>query len=131
MKLSLVLVLLSFVGFSIVITGLFFARKHVGFRFLAALMFVVALLGGALIFLTLEQDVHGMLRIFLMLTGIAPAAMIVSVILHNVISGLLTALLKREFEEAIFFLTAVFACPAAFLAGAVGSIVLIVKNMLH
>jgi hypothetical protein len=114
-----------------VVASLFFARKHVGFRFLAALMFPLSILGGALIFLTIEQNVRGAFRVFLVLVGIAPAAMIVSIILHNAISGLLTALLKREFEEAVFFLIALFACPAAFLVGTIGSIVLIIKNVIH
>ena len=131
MRSSLVLLFLSFVVFSIVVVSLFFARKRVGFPFLAALLFTLSLSGGTLILLTLEQGVEGTLRIFLMLSGTAPTAMLVSIILHNVISGLLTALLKREFEEALFFLIALFACPAAFLVGTMGSIVLIVRDMVH
>ena len=90
-------------------------------------MTAISLLGAALIFLTLKQDVAGILKIFLILAGAAPATMIISVILHNAISGLLTHFLKREVEEAVFFLIAVFGCPAAFLVGVVGSIVMMIR----
>ena len=131
MRSSLVLLFLSFAVFSVVLISLFFARKRVGSPFLVALLFTLSLSGGALILLALEQGAEGTLRIFLILSGAAPTAMLVSVILHNTISGLLTALLRREFEEALFFLIALFACPAAFLVGTMGSIVLIVRDMVH
>ena len=131
MRLSLVLVFLSFLGFSGVVTGLFLARKHVGFPFLAALLLALSLLGGTLIYMILEQGMSGALRTFLMLAGFAPGAMIVSVILHNLVSGLFTLLLKREFEEAVFFLIALFVCPAAFLVGAMGGMALIIKDMVY
>jgi hypothetical protein len=130
MRLSLIWVFFSLLVLSVVVAILFFAKKHVKFVFLAAIMFALALLGGALILLTLEQDVGGMLKIFLILAGIAPAAMIVSIILHNAISGLLTSLLNREFEEAVFFLIALFGCPAVFLVGVVGSLVLIIRDII-
>ena len=127
---SLIWVFFSLLVLSVVVVILFFARKHTKFVFLAAMLFALALLGGALILLTLEQDIGGSLRIFLILAGVAPAAMIVSVILHNAISGLLTSLLNRDFEEAVFFLIALFGCPALFLVGIVGSIVLLIRDML-
>ncbi len=130
MRLSLIWVFLSLLVLSVVAAVLFFARKHARFVFLAAILFALALLGGALILLTLEQDIGGLLRIFLTLAGVAPAAMIVSIILHNAISGLLTSLLNRDFDEAVFFLIALFGCPALFLVGVVGSIVLLIRDML-
>jgi len=129
MRLSLIWVFFSLLVLSVVVAILFFAKKHVKSVFLAAILLALALLGGSLILLTLEQDVGGSLRIFLILAGVAPAAMIVSVILHNAVSGLLTSLLNREFEEAVFFLIALFGCPAVFLVGVVGSIVLLIRNI--
>jgi hypothetical protein len=130
MRLSLIWVFFSLLVLSVVVAILFFARKHAKFVFLAAILFALALLGGALILLTLEQDVGGSLRIFLILAGVAPAAMIASIILHNAISGLLTSLLNRDFEEAVFFLIALFGCPAVFLVGVVGSLVLIIRDII-
>jgi len=129
MRLSLIWVFFSLLVLSVVVAILFFAKKHVKSVFLAAILLALALLGGSLILLTLEQDIAGTLRIFLILAGVAPAAMIVSVILHNAVSGLLTSLLNREFEEAVFFLIALFGCPAVFLVGVVGSIVLLIRNI--
>ena len=129
MRLSLVLVFLSLVGLSALVTIAIFLKKHVSFTILAALMLAASLLGGALIFLTLKQDVGGLLKVFLILAGASPAVMVISVILHNAISGLLTALLHREVEEAVFFLTALFGCPAVFLVGIVGSITLFIRDV--
>jgi hypothetical protein len=130
MRLSLIWVFFSLLVLSVVVAILFFARKHVKFVFMAAIMFALALLGGALILLTLEQDVGGSLKVFLILAGVAPAAMVVSIILHNAISGLLTSLLNRDFEEAVFFLIALFGCPAVFLVGVIGSLVLIIRDII-
>jgi len=116
-------------GFS-VIAYLLIAKRHVKFSFLALLIFTLSLLGEVLIYLTLKQGVTGTLKVFLIIQGISPAAMIASAILHNVISALLTSLLKREVEEPFLFLMALFGCPVAFLVGAVGSILLIIKAIL-
>lgn len=129
MRLSLSIVFWCFVGFSAVVVALFFAKRDSSFRFKSILVFILALLGGALVFLTLSQGVGGMLRVFLIMAGTAPAAMIISVILHNAVSGLLTALLKRKIEEAVFFLIAIFGCPAALFVGVIVSITLIIRSM--
>lgn len=131
MRFLLVLVFLLLIGFCAIVLGLFFTKKHVKFPVLAALALVLSLLGGVLIFLTLKQGIRGALKVYLILAGAAPAAMVISVVLHNAISGLLTALLHRDFEEAAFFLIALFGCPAAFFVGAIGSIVMIIRSMIR
>jgi hypothetical protein len=118
------------VSFSAILSIFYFMRERVKFSLIAVATIVISLLGGLLVILTLEQNVDGLLGVFLIMAGVAPAAMIVSVILHNSISGLLTYLLKKEFEEAVFFLMAIFGCPAAFLVGVIGSIVLAIRDML-
>ncbi len=62
------------------------------------------------------------LKKFLLIMGISAGAFIVSVFLHNAIYGLFGV------EEPVFFIIAVFLCPAAFLVGTVGSIVLAIKR---
>jgi hypothetical protein len=62
------------------------------------------------------------LKKLLLIMGISIGAFVVSVLLHNVISGLL------DVEEPVFFLIAIVLCPTAFLVGAVGSIILAVKK---
>ena len=61
------------------------------------------------------------LKKFLLVMALS-AGVFVSVVLHNVIYGLF------GIEEPVFFIIAVFLCPAAFLFGATGSIVLIIKR---
>ena len=131
MRLSLVLVFLLLVGISIGVVSLFFAKNHAKSLFLAALILAFSLSGGVLIFLTLKQDVGGALKVFLILTGVAPGAVTVSVLLHNAIYALAKGLFDKEFEEPVFFSIALFACPAAFLVGVVGSIVLIIRNLVR
>ena len=59
---------------------------------------------------------------FLLIMGMSAGVFIVSVFLHNAIYGLFGV------EEPIFFRITVFLCPAAFLVGAVGSIVLAMRR---
>lgn len=63
------------------------------------------------------------LRIFLTTGGTAVGAFIISVILHNLIGGLLGV------EEPVFFCIAVFACPLALVTGLLGSLVIFVKGL--
>lgn len=63
-----------------------------------------------------------MLRNFLWLMGISAGTFVVSVLAHNLISGWL------GIEELVFFFIAVVLCPAAFIVGAVGSIIVLVKR---
>jgi len=80
------------------------------------------LLGVALIFLTVKEKVGGMSKKFLILTGASAVGLPVFVLLHNVVSGLF------NIEEPVFFIMAIFVCPIGFLVGAVGSVVLAIKN---
>lgn len=63
-----------------------------------------------------------MLRNFLWLMGISAGASVVSVLAHNLISGWF------GIEELVFFFIAVVLCPAAFIVGAVDSIIVLVKR---
>ena len=83
---------------------------------------VLAALGVTLIVLTVKTKVGGMLKKFLLLTGASVVGLPVFAILHNVVSGLFNT------EEPIFFIIATIVCPIGFLVGAVGSVVLAVKN---
>ena len=83
---------------------------------------VFLLLGVALIFLTVKEKVGGMSKKFLILTGAFAVGLPVFVLLHNMVSGLF------NIEEPVFFIIATIVCPIGFLVGAVGSIVLAIKN---
>ena len=64
-----------------------------------------------------------MLKTFLLLAGISLGVFIISVFLHNVISGLF------DIEEAVFFFLAVFIAPAGFAVGLAGSLVIFLKGL--
>jgi hypothetical protein len=64
------------------------------------------------------------------LLAAAPAAMPISAIPHNLISAGITRLRGgKESEEPVFFLLALFGCPAAFAVGAIGTIVILIKSL--
>ncbi len=74
-------------------------------------------------------------KLFLILLGASVGGFIVFVVMHNVFYGLtiLTSHISAlshlmEVFHVAFFIIAVFLCPAAFLMGAVGSIVLTIKG---
>lgn len=112
-----------------------FAR---GFRFLVFLASsgaVFVLLGVALIFITVKEKARGKLRKFLILTGAAAIGIPVSIILHNAVYGIFIHWFGADFwdrigvaDEPFFFIMAIFVCPAAFLVGAIGSIVLTARR---
>jgi len=97
---------------------------------------VLLLLGVALIVLTVREKVTGLLKTFLLLTGASAAGIIVSVFLHNAIYGLFIHFFGADFwerfglgdDEPFFFFMVILVCPLGFLVGAVGSVVLAIKN---
>lgn len=106
-----------------------------GSIFLIASGVVLLSLGGALIYLTLKEQMSGMLKKFLVLTGASAAGIPISVVLHNAIYGLLINWFGTDFwerigmvDEPFFFVLAIIVCPIGFLAGTIGSIVQFVKS---
>jgi hypothetical protein len=79
-----------------------------------------------------------MLKKFLILTGASFVGFFISVVLHNFLYAATEitkeiAVLPYIFEalHILFFFLAVLVCPAGFLVGAVGSIVLFVKGKIR
>jgi len=136
-------ILWALVGVPIVILSVFFipipALGDFRMSSFSPLFIVIAgaislLLGVALIVLTVKEKVAGRLKKFFLLTGASSPGIIVSILLHNVVYGLFILWFGEGFwdriggDEPVFFIMAVFICPLAFLVGAIGSIVLGVKN---
>jgi hypothetical protein len=99
--------------------------------FPAAAIFL--LLGIALIILAAKAPLTRALRVFLIMAGSAGAAFLLSVVLHNLVYGLLIWWFGEDFwgaqgggDEAFFFIIAIFVCPLVFLVGTVGSIVMFI-----
>jgi len=72
----------------------------------------------------LDERGLNMLKTFLLVAGTSLGAFIISVLLHNAISGLF------EIKEPVFFCIAVFICPLAFAVGIIGSLVMFIKGLL-
>ena len=64
-----------------------------------------------------------MLKTFLLIAGMSLGAFIISVFLHNAISGLL------GIEEPVFFSIAVIVAPLAFAVGLIGSLVIFIMRL--
>lgn len=89
------------------------------------------LLGIALLVLTLREKVGGRLKKFFLLTGASAVGFLVFALLHNLVYGLFIYFFGADFwtrvgieDEPFFFMMTTLVCPLAFLAGAIGSIVL-------
>lgn len=64
-----------------------------------------------------------MMKTFLLVAGISLGAFIISVFLHNALSGLF------EVEEPVFFFIAVFIAPLGFAIGLIGSLVMFLRGL--
>ena len=110
-----------------------FIRGSVLLWFMAIFGTAFFLLGVALIFLTVKAKVRGMSKKFLLITGASAVGLPVFAVLHNLVYALLILWFGEDFwgasgDEPVFFILAVIVCPIGFLVGAVGSIVLNIKN---
>ena len=65
-----------------------------------------------------------MLKIFLLVAGVALGTFIISIFLHNALDALF------DIEEPVFFVIAVFITPMAFTVGIIGSLVVFIKGIL-
>ena len=129
----LIIVLLSIllIGFLVtILPRLLGGAKPFKFIYLFIKMVGLSLLGGVIIFLTIYQNYGGLFRVFAIMAGIAPLAMIISIILHNLTCALLTKLSGKEIEEPVFFLIAIFGCPTVFLVGIVGSLIIAIRAII-
>ena len=93
-----------------------------GYIFFISVGVVLTGLGVTLIVLTVKTKVTGRLKRFLLLTEASFVGLPVFIILHNAVSALLNT------EEAVFFILATIVCPAGIIVGAVGTIVLAIRN---
>ncbi len=106
-----------------------------GITFLIVAGTIFLALGVALMVLAVKEKVAGALKKFLILTGASVVGIPVSVVLHNAIYGLFIAWFGAGFwdrvglgDEPFFFLMAIVVCPLAFLVGAIGTIVLVLRG---
>ena len=128
----------AMVGIFVIIIGMVFTLNLLegdlpfGYIMFPAFAIFVGL-GVTLIVLTVKRKVGGMLKKFLLLTGASAVGLPVFAVLHNLVYALLILWFGEDFwgstgDEPVFFILAVIVCPIGFLVGAVGTIVLAIKN---
>ncbi len=90
------------------------------------------LLGVALIVLAVKGRLSGGLKKFFILAGASAAGILVSILLHNLVYWLFDHFAGADFwnggDEFFFFTLATIVCPLGLLVGAVGAIVIGIKN---
>ncbi len=122
---------LLFLSSLVVLAEFFVPAFRVLFRgselFLAPLI-IFSLLGLILLVLALKEKIGGKLKKFLVLTGASATGFFIFILLHNLVSGLLTELFNSGIEEPVFFILALIVCPIGFLVGLIGSLVLFIKR---
>ncbi len=102
-----------------------------GFAVILVLGAAFTLLGGALLFFALREKASR----FLMLAGASAAGIVISILLHNLLYGLGIVWFGADFwdrigleDEIVFFLMATLVCPIGFLVGAVGSVIVAIRQ---
>ncbi len=96
---------------------------------------VLVALGIALLIFAIKEKTGGRLKKFLILTGASAVGAFIFSILHNLVYGLFIYFFGQDFwdriglgDEPVFFFLALVACPIAFLVGAIGAIILLIKK---
>ena len=121
----------TFVILAAMITLKFFGQNLIFFAF------VFFLLGAALLVLTIRAKMDRLLKIFLLLTSGSSVAFFVSLLLHNLVYGFFICIYGPDFwgvtggDEPVFFIIAVFVCPAIFMIGGVGTAAVFIKKKLR
>ena len=103
----------------------FWEHKRLLLAVIAVVFFALAI---ALLVLTVKLKEPLIRRIFFLLTGASAVCIPIFVILHNVVYGLFFH--GKDGDEAVFFILAVLVCPALFVLGMLGSIVLLISARL-
>lgn len=125
------LFIILFASFSLQITDI-----EISFSIIAILAFIASLLGILLIVFTLHLKEDKKHKFFFILTGASIIGIPIFAILHNLVYGLFIYFFGADFwnrtasggDEAFFFILALLVCPICFIIGAVGSVVVLLKD---
>jgi hypothetical protein len=121
--------------FAVIVASIGGELLNVPFAVTAVLAILFGLMGIVLVVLAARLKGPRMQKVFFILTGVSAAGMPIFAVLHNLVYGLFIVLFGEGFwerhgsggDEPVFFILAILVCPALFLIGAVGTIVLLVK----
>ena len=116
---------------AVIFTGMgrLWGPKLPSFVVMIFLAITFLILAAALVVLTVKLKEPLIRKIFFILTGAAAAGIPICAILHNLVYGLF--FYGKDGDEAVFFILAVLVCPALFILGTLGSIVLLISARLR
>jgi hypothetical protein len=99
------------------------------------LAYTMVVLGVALVVLTVILKEVRIQKVFFVLTGVSAASMPLCAKLHKLVYSLFIGWFGQGFwqrhnmpDEPVFLILTIIVCPALFLTGAIGSIVLLIKT---
>jgi hypothetical protein len=123
----------ALVGVFVLVVGMMFIGMPLNGYVLFALLAVFLGLGVTLLVLAARAKLSKMLKAFLLLSGASAVGLPVFTVLHNLVYALFIYFFGQGFwggigDEPVFFILAVIVSPIAFLVGAIGSIVLGVRE---
>jgi hypothetical protein len=107
----------------------FFCGHRMPLLVFAVIAIIFCALAITLLVLTLKLKEPLIRRIFFLLTGASAVGIPICVILHNLVYGLFYHGKAGE-DEVVFFILAVLVCPALFVIGTLGSIILLISARL-
>ncbi len=108
--------------------GRLWGPKLLTLHMLIYLAITLLALGVVLVVLTVKLKEPRIRKLFFVLTGASAVGIPICVVLHNLVYALFFH--GKGGDEAVFFILALFVCPALFAIGAMGSIVLLIRDMI-
>ena len=107
-----------------------FLGHKLPFSIFAFLGIAFGVLAVALVVLTAKLKEPGIRKLFLILTGASAVGIPICAVLHNLVYALCVkfgwVFWGKGGDEAVFFILAVLVCPALFVIGMLGSLVLLI-----
>ena len=109
------------------------------FLLIVVLAITFGVLGLVLVVLTARLRESRIQKIFFILAGASAVGIPICAILHNLVYGLFIPWFGENFwerhvsggDEPVFFILALLVCPALFLIGTVGSVVLLIMGRIE
>ncbi len=132
-----VLIAIFVILVAVIFTGMgrFWGPKLPSVIVIIFLAITLLILAAALVVFTVNAKEAKIQKTFFILTGISAVGIPICAVLHNLVYALCIkfgwVFWGEGGDEAVFFILAIFVCPALFVIGSLGSIVLLISARLR
>jgi hypothetical protein len=112
---------------------LFSSFNRLGGHKVLSLVCILIAMSAALIVLTIKLKESRVRKFFFILTGVSAAGVPICAVLHNLVFAFCVkynCIYWSGSDEPVFFILALFVCPALFVIGSLGSIVFLISDRL-